>query len=72
MIDFNKKRIFIGGAGGFIGGHLTKKLINLGANVVAVDIKPLDLWFQRFDEAKNLSLDLKLVHNCEESLKNCE
>ena len=37
-----------------------------------LDFKPLDLWFQRFDEAKNLSLDLKLVHNCEESLKNCE
>ena len=72
MIDFNDKNVFVGGAGGFIGGHLTKKLISMGANVIAVDVKPLNLWFQKFAEAKNFSLDLKLAKNCEESLHDCE
>lgn len=34
------------GAGGFIGGHLVKKLLEDGEHVVAVDIKPLDEWWQ--------------------------
>ena len=60
----NDKKILVAGAGGFIGGHLTKKLINLGADVTAVDIKPLEFWFQKSDKAKNLSLDLKNLDNC--------
>jgi hypothetical protein len=31
----------------------------------AVDIKPLEPWYQRFDDVKNLSLDLNLKENCE-------
>ena len=46
------KNILIAGAGGFIGGHLTKKLLNLGANITAIDIKPLHLWFQKFKGPK--------------------
>jgi GDP-D-mannose 3',5'-epimerase len=34
------------GAGGFIGGHLVKRLYREGYFVRAVDIKPLDEWFQ--------------------------
>jgi GDP-D-mannose 3',5'-epimerase len=34
--------IMVAGAGGFIGGHLIKKLLNDGYNVVGVDIKPLE------------------------------
>ena len=53
------------GAGGFIGGHLDKNLI---ANVVevisAVDIKPLEHWYQEADGVENLSLDLKDKSNC--------
>ncbi len=37
----------IAGAGGFIGGHLVKTLIKNGVEVVrAVDIKPLEDWYQ--------------------------
>src|SRR5436190_5991567 len=51
--------VLVCGAGGFIGGHLVKALI--GARPVrAVDIKPLDDWFQLFPEAENLVLDLRL------------
>jgi len=48
------------GAGGFIGGHLVKHLIANGVEVVrAVDIKPLDEWYQVADGVESLALDLK-------------
>jgi GDP-D-mannose 3',5'-epimerase len=53
------------GAGGFIGGHLVKSLIAEGVDVIrAVDIKPLDEWYQVTDGVENLSLDLKDKANC--------
>ena len=60
-----KKKILVAGAGGFIGGYLVKKLLNLNADVIAVDIKPTDLWFQLHNESSNHSLDLKNYENCE-------
>jgi nucleoside-diphosphate-sugar epimerase len=58
------KRIVVAGAGGFIGGHLIKDLIKKGNNVRAVDIKPLNEWYQVSEEAENLVLDLRLRDNC--------
>ena len=53
------------GAGGFIGGHLVKSLIAGGVKVVrAVDVKPLEDWYQVTDGVENLSLDLKDKENC--------
>jgi nucleoside-diphosphate-sugar epimerase len=53
------------GAGGFIGGHLVKSLIANGVNVVrAVDVKPLDEWYQITEGVESLSLDLKDKANC--------
>ena len=53
------------GAGGFIGGHLVKALVNDGVEVIrAVDIKPLDEWYQTTEGVENLSLDLKNHDNC--------
>ena len=52
------------GAGGFIGGHLVKNLMDEGHEVVCADIKPLEYWFQIFDENLNFSLDLKSYDNC--------
>jgi nucleoside-diphosphate-sugar epimerase len=53
------------GAGGFIGGHLVKSLIASGVNVVrAVDVKPLDEWYQVTEGVESLSLDLKDKANC--------
>ena len=59
-----KKKILIAGAGGFIGGHLVKSLLNDGYEVVCADIKPFEYWFQLFDECKNYSFDLKEYENC--------
>ena len=56
--------ILVTGAGGFIGGHLIKRLLNDGYNVTGADIKPLDYWFQKFDKVKNFSMDLNDYNNC--------
>jgi nucleoside-diphosphate-sugar epimerase len=58
------KKIVVAGAGGFIGGHLVKELVKKGNRVRAVDLKPLNEWYQVSDEADNLVLDLRLRENC--------
>jgi GDP-D-mannose 3',5'-epimerase len=57
-------KYLICGAGGFIGGHLVKKLLCDGHEVICADIKPLEYWFQIYEENKNFSLDLKEYENC--------
>jgi GDP-D-mannose 3',5'-epimerase len=39
-------RVLIAGAGGFIGGHLSQALVEEGHDVYALDVKPVDEWFQ--------------------------
>jgi GDP-D-mannose 3', 5'-epimerase len=58
------KKIVVAGAGGFIAGHLVKELIKKGHTVRAVDLKPLNEWYQVSTEADNLVLDLRLRENC--------
>jgi nucleoside-diphosphate-sugar epimerase len=58
------------GAGGFIGGHLVKSLLENGVEVIrAVDVKPLDDWYQVTDRVENLSLDLKDQASCHVAAK---
>src|SRR5689334_25414197 len=42
------------GAGGFIGGHLVQQLLADGETVRAVDIKPLEEWYQVHPDAENI------------------
>ncbi len=58
------KKIVVAGAGGFIGGHLVAELVKKGHSVKAVDIKPLNEWYQITEGVKNLVLDLRLRENC--------
>ncbi len=59
--------ILVAGAGGFIGGHLVADLLQAGHRVRAVDIKPFSEWFQRFDAADNLELDLRDRAACQQA-----
>lgn len=64
-MEFSGRKAVVCGAGGFIGGHMVKYLRTLGIDVVrAVDVKPLDEWYQVTDGVENLSLDLKDMANC--------
>jgi GDP-D-mannose 3', 5'-epimerase len=58
------KKIVVAGAGGFIGGHLTRKLKDMGHDVRAVDKKPLNQWYQVHKDVDNLVLDLNIKDNC--------
>lgn len=66
------KTTLVAGAGGFIGGHLVAKLVSEGLDVRAVDIKPLDKWYQRFTQAENVSLDLRLKEHCEKATEGVD
>ncbi len=60
------------GAGGFIGGHLVRRLMDQGHSIVCADVKPLEYWFQIFEENENFSLDLKEYENCLKVTKNID
>ncbi len=56
--------IVIAGAGGFIGGALSRHFHNLGyTRIRAVDRKPLPEWYQRVDCVECLSMDLSEKKN---------
>lgn len=66
-------RVLVTGAGGFIGGHLVAEFRRQGYQQIrAVDVKPFDEWYQRFDDVENLSLDLNLKENCETAAKGAD
>ena len=59
------KKVLVVGAGGFIGGHLVRKILDNGNEVVASDIKPKEYWFQDFDNVENYyATDMKDISNC--------
>ncbi|NQU53859.1 MAG: NAD-dependent epimerase/dehydratase family protein [Bacteroidetes bacterium] len=58
------KRILVAGGGGFIGGHLARKLTDMGHFVRVVDKKPITQWYQVHGDCENLVLDLNDKANC--------
>ena len=59
--------VLVAGAGGFIGGHLVKSLLEAGLGVRAVDRKPTGEWYQVFDDAENRCADLMDLAACREA-----
>ena len=67
------KRILVIGAGGFIGGHLVKRLLKDNNMIIASDIKPKEYWFQDFEETENYySMDMKDINNCRKVTKKID
>jgi GDP-D-mannose 3',5'-epimerase len=55
----------VAGGGGFIGGHLVAKLREAGRRVRAVDVKPVEQWYQVRGDVDNVVADLSLREACE-------
>ena len=69
----NSGKILVGGAGGFIGGHLVAELRRQGRrDIRAVDIKPFNEWYQKFPDVENLQLDLQDKAACEQSVRGAQ
>ena len=63
--------VVVTGAGGFIGGALVASLRQQGHKKIrAVDVKPLEHWYQRTPEVEHLILDLNLKESCEKAAKD--
>ena len=59
------ERVLVTGAGGFIGGHLVRRLRDSGvAHIRAVDCKPKDEWYQVFDDVDVVHANLELLDAC--------
>lgn len=67
-----KKRVLVTGAGGFIGGHLAKRLMEEGNHVVGADWKENEYF--KVEEFCNefMLLDLREKENCLKAAKDCE
>ncbi|HUA97001.1 MAG TPA: NAD-dependent epimerase/dehydratase family protein [Terracidiphilus sp.] len=67
------KRVVVCGGGGFIGGHMAKRLLGQGAaSVRCVDVKPLDDWYQVLPGVENMVLDLREKASCYQAAKDME
>lgn len=72
-MDLKGKAAVVCGGGGFIGGHLVKSLQAKGVNVIrAVDIKPLDEWYQVTAGVENVVADLKEKDSCLRAAKGAD
>lgn len=61
----SKGPVLVAGAGGFIGGHLVSRLRDLGFSAIrAVDVKPLDRWYQTFVDVETIQADLRDLSAC--------
>jgi GDP-D-mannose 3',5'-epimerase len=69
----SSKTVVVCGAGGFIGGHLVAELRKQGVKEIrAVDIKPLNEWYQCLAGVETLQLDLQRIDACEQALKGAQ
>ena len=67
-----RNNVLVTGAGGFIGGHLAKRLSEGGSKVVGVDIKPLDQWFQLPEGVDRRQLDMSKLVDCQEAVRGVD
>ena len=76
-MKFNKKKILVTGAAGFLGSHLSEKLANLGHDVIGIDNMiggyednvPKNIKFHKidccdFEKIKEIMKDVNIVYHC--------
>jgi GDP-D-mannose 3', 5'-epimerase len=69
-MKLKRERVVVCGAGGFIGGHLVKNLLEDGIEVIrAIDRKPISDWYQVSTDTENAEADLKSMQNCEKAVE---
>ncbi len=67
------QKVVVCGAGGFIGGHLVKHLLDKSIDVIrAVDVKPRDRWCRHSDHVEDLVLDLQVKEACERAVQDAD
>lgn len=72
-MELKNEKVLVCGAGGFIGGHLVRALLDRGIREVrAVDVKPLDQWYQSHAGVENLVLDLREKQSCMEASRGMQ
>jgi nucleoside-diphosphate-sugar epimerase len=65
--------VLVTGAGGFIGGHLVRRLRDEGVGRIrAVDTKPLDEWHQLFPDVENVQGNLELLDDCRRAVEGAD
>ncbi|MGE0606926.1 MAG: NAD-dependent epimerase/dehydratase family protein [Pirellulales bacterium] len=65
--------ILVAGGGGFIGGHLVGSLRQRGfTRIRSVDIKPVEEWYQVYDDVENVVADLKEEHACRAACEDAD
>jgi GDP-D-mannose 3',5'-epimerase len=64
--------VLVAGAGGFIGGHIVRRLVERGISVRAADCKALENWNFRSPEAENLVYHLEEKHACYRAAKGVD
>jgi GDP-D-mannose 3', 5'-epimerase len=67
-----RQTVLVAGGGGFIGGHLARVLSEQGFVVRAVDIKPLDQWYQIPEGVEPRRLDLSNLDHCHEAVRGMD
>jgi nucleoside-diphosphate-sugar epimerase len=72
-VEVSKQQtVLVAGAGGFIGGHLVARLLDQGAAVRGVDIKPLHEWYQLPYGVEAEQLDLSKIEACHEAVRGVD
>jgi nucleoside-diphosphate-sugar epimerase len=69
-MQLRNERVVVCGAGGFIGGHLVQHLLDQQVEVIrAVDLKPVEQWYQTSDGVENAVLDLQEKPACDKAIE---
>jgi nucleoside-diphosphate-sugar epimerase len=66
------KTVLVAGGGGFIGGHLVRRLLDQGHSVRCADLKPSNQWHQVHEQAENIVTDLSLLTSCQAAVEGID